>query len=170
MRNKMIVTGLSLSAAAFITLITSEGFAPVATVPVQGDRPTGGFGSTYHADGRPVKLGEKFTPINALTTAKAHISKDEERFRNSLPNAELNQTSYDLYIDWVYQYGIGRWSNSPMRDHVIKGEYQQACDALLLPRYRTVAGYDCSTPGNKRCYGVWVRVQERHKRCLDSLQ
>lgn len=169
MRPRIAITGLSLSAAAFITLVTSEGFAPVATVPVQGDRPTGGFGSTYHANGSPVKLGEKFTPVNALKTANAHISKDEQQFRDSLPGAVLNQGEYDLYIDWVYQYGIGRWQASPMRQHVLNGEYQQACDALLLPKYRTVAGYDCSTPGNKRCYGVWVRVQERHKRCIDSL-
>ncbi|BCV49577.1 glycoside hydrolase family protein [Shewanella algae] len=170
MRPRIAVAGLSLSAAAFITLVTSEGFAPVATVPVQGDRPTGGFGSTYHADGRPVKLGEKFTPINALKISKAHIDKDEIRFRDSLPGASLNQTEYDLYIDWVYQYGIGRWLDSPMRQHVMQGEYRQACDALLLPEYRTVAGYDCSTPGNKRCYGVWLRAQERHQVCVNSLQ
>lgn len=169
MRPRIAVAGLSLSAAAFITLVTSEGFAPVATVPVQGDRPTGGFGSTYHADGRPVKLGEKFTPITALKTSKAHIDKDEIRFRDSLPGASLSQAEYDLYIDWVYQYGIGRWLASPMRKHVMQGEYRQACDALLLPKYRTVAGYDCSTPGNKRCYGVWLRAQERHKVCVTSL-
>lgn len=167
---RIAVGSLSLSAAAFIALVVSEGFAPVATVPVQGDRPTGGFGSTYHADGRPVKLGEKFTPINALKTSKAHIDKDEIRFRDSLPGASLNQAEYDLYIDWVYQYGIGRWLASPMRDRLLKAEYKQSCDALLLPQYRTVDGYDCSTPGNKRCYGVWLRAQQRHRNCLDALK
>jgi lysozyme len=170
MRPRLAVAGLSISAAAFITLVVSEWFTPIATIPVKGDRPTVGFGSTYHADGRPVKLGESITPVNALKTAKAHISKDEERFRNSLPDVELTQAEYDLYIDWTYQYGIGRWIKSPMRQHLLNTEYQLACDALLLPRYRTVAGYDCSTPGNKRCYGVWTRAQARHKRCIDSLR
>lgn len=170
MRNKVLVTGLSLSAAALITLVSSEGFSPVAEIPVKGDRPTLGFGSTYHADGRPVKLGETTTPINALKIAKAHIDKDEQRFRASLPNVEINQASYDLYIDWTYQYGIGRWLSSPMRAHLLKAEYQQSCGALLLPQYRTVAGYDCSTPGNKRCYGVWLRAQQRHRDCLDALK
>jgi lysozyme len=169
MRSRAVVTSLSLSAAAFITLIVSEGFSPTATVPVQGDRPTVGFGSTYHQDGSSVKLGETMSPVRALQTAQAHISVDEKRFRDSLPGVELAQAEYDLYIDWTYQYGIGRWIKSPMRQHLLNTEYQQACDALLLPRYRTVAGYDCSTPGNKRCYGVWTRAQARYKRCIDSL-
>lgn len=168
MRNRMGVAGLSLSAAAFITLVVSEGFSPTATVPVKGDRPTVGFGSTYHPDGSQVKLGETITPVRALQTARSHISVDEQRFRNSLSGVELTQGEYDLYIDWVYQYGIGRWIASPMRTHLLNGEYIQACDALLLPQYRTVAGYDCSTPGNKRCYGVWTRAQDRHRRCMHS--
>jgi lysozyme len=167
--NRIKVAGLSLSAVAFITLIVSEDFSPTATVPVKGDRPTVGFGSTYHQDGSAVKMGETISPVKGLQTAQAHISKDEVRFRQSLLSAELIQAEYDLYIDWVYQYGIGRWLASPMRQRLIDGEYRQACEALLLPQYRTVAGYDCSTPGNKRCYGVWVRAQDRHRRCIDSL-
>lgn len=170
MANRMTVAGLSLSAAAFIGLVISEGFTPTATIPVKGDRPTVGFGSTYHINDRPVKLGDTVTPINALQIAKAHISKDETRFRQSLIGAELNQAEYDLYIDWVYQYGIGRWLKSPMRVHVLNGEYRKACDALLLPQYRTVAGFDCSTPGNKRCYGVWTRAQDRYRQCVNSLE
>lgn len=170
MANRIKVAGLSLSAVAFITLIVSEGFSPTATVPVKGDRPTVGFGSTYHQDGSAVQIGETISPVKGLQTAQAHISKDEVRFRQSLLSVELTQSEYDLYIDWVYQYGIGRWIASPMRQLLIDGEYRQACDALLLPEYRTVAGYDCSTPGNKRCYGVWVRAQDRHRRCIDSLQ
>jgi lysozyme len=169
MANRIKVAGLSLSAVAFITLIVSEGFSPTATVPVKGDRPTVGFGSTYHQDGSAVKMGETISPVKGLQTAQAHISKDEVRFRQSLLSAELTQAEYDLYIDWVYQYGIGRWLASPMRQRLIDGEYRQACDALLLPQYRTVAGYDCSTAGNKRCYGGWVRAQSRHRRCIDSL-
>ncbi|WP_137225365.1 lysozyme [Shewanella sp. MEBiC00475] len=169
MAKRMTVAGLSLSAAAFIGLVISEGFAPTATIPVKGDRPTVGFGSTYHANGSPVTLGESVTPVNALKIAKAHISKDETRFRKSLAGAELSQAEYDLYIDWLYQYGIGRWLKSPMRTHLLDGEYRQACDALLLLQYRTVAGYDCSTPNNKRCYGVWTRAQDRHRQCVNSL-
>ena len=40
----------------------------------------------------------------------------------------------------------------------------QACQALL--RYRFSAGYDCSTPGNRICPGVWTRQQARHAACM----
>ena len=51
-----------------------------------------------------------------------------------------------------------------MRTHILAGEYRQACDALLL--YKFSGGYDCSTPGNKRCWGVWDRQLKRHKKCV----
>lgn len=166
---RIAIGGLSLSAAGFIALVVSEGWIDVARPPVQGDRPTAGFGSTYHIDGTPVKLGDTLTPVQALKTAQAHISKDEQRFRDSLPGVEMTQAEYDNYIDWVYQYGIGRWLSSPMRFSLINGDHTTACDALLLPQYRTVAGYDCSTPGNKRCAGVWTRAQERNRKCMEAV-
>ncbi|GGY87701.1 glycoside hydrolase family protein [Shewanella fodinae] len=165
---RLAIGGISLSAAGFIALVVSEGWIDVASPPVQGDRPTAGFGSTYHIDGTPVKAGDKLTPVQALQTAQSHISKDEQRFRDSLPGVEMTQAEYDNYIDWVYQYGIGRWLDSPMRFSLINGNHAIACDALLLPQYQTVAGYDCSTPGNKRCYGVYTRNLKRHKTCLDA--
>lgn len=166
---RIAIGGLSLSAAGFITLVVSEGWIDVAKPPVQGDRPTAGFGSTYHIDGTPVKVGDKLTPVQALQTSQAHISKDEQQFRDSLPSVEMTQTEYDNYIDWIYQYGIGRWINSPMRKSLLSGDRAAACEALLLPQYRTVDGFDCSTPGNKRCYGVWTRAQKRHAICISQL-
>jgi GH24 family phage-related lysozyme (muramidase) len=166
---KLAVGSLSLSAAGFIALVVSEGWIDVARPPVQGDRPTAGFGSTYHIDGTPVKLGDTMTPVQALKTAQAHIYADEQRFRDSLPGVEMTQAEYDVYIDWIYQYGIGRWLNSPMRFSLMNGDHAAACDALLLPQYRTVAGFDCSTPGNKRCYGVWTRAQERNRKCTEAV-
>ena len=102
--------------------------------------------------------------MKALIKAYAHISKEEAAFRRSLPDVALSQAEYDLYMDWVYQYGTGQWFDSSMRRHLLAGKYVQACDALLL--YRKVGGYDCSTPGNKRCLGVWTRQLERHAKCM----
>ena len=38
--------------------------------------------------------------------------------------------------------------------------------AALLA-YRFSGGYDCSTPGNKRCAGVWTRQLERYETCME---
>ena len=161
---RALTAGLSLSAAAFLALVLSEGYTDTAVIPVKGDRPTIGFGSTFHEDGKTVKPADTTTPVKALIKAYAHISKEEAAFRRSLPDVALSQAEYDLYMDWVYQYGTGQWFDSSMRRHLLAGKYVQACDALLL--YRKVGGYDCSTPGNKRCLGVWTRQLERHAKCM----
>lgn len=161
---RIIVAALTLSASAFVTLLVSEGYTDKAIIPTKNDRPTSGFGSTFNADGSPVKIGDTTTPVRALITAQAHISKEEQKFRDSLPGVRLYQGEYDLYMNWVYQFGIGNWMQSSMRRNLLAGDYVAACNALLLYKYS--GGYDCSTPGNKRCAGVWDRQQERNRKCL----
>lgn len=161
---RQLVAGLSLSAAAFIGIVVSEGYTDTATIPTKNDRPTNGFGSTFNADGSAIKFGDKTTPVRALITAHAHINKEEEKFRNSLPGVKMYQGEYDLYIDFVYQFGTGAWAKSSMRSKLVSGDYIGACNALLMYRYS--GGYDCSIPGNKRCAGVWTRQQERNRKCL----
>lgn len=166
MKARILVASLSLSAMAFVGLLQDEGYTDKAIIPTKNDRPTVGFGSTFHEDGKAVKLWDTTTPVRALIKAQAHISKEEESFRRSLPEVVLFQAEYDLYMDWVYQYGMGAWNKSSMRRALIKGDYRAACDALLLYKYS--GGYDCSTPGNKRCAGVWTRQLERHKACVGA--
>jgi GH24 family phage-related lysozyme (muramidase) len=158
------VVGLAISAAAFIGLVMSEGFTDSAVIPTKGDRATVGHGSTFWEDGTPVKMGEKITPTRAIQLAGQHISKEEAIFRASIPGVALHQAEYDIYNDWIYQYGTGAWNGSSMRRELIAGNYVAACNALL--RYRFAAGYDCSTPGNRRCSGVWTRQLERHAACM----
>lgn len=165
---RQAVAVLSLSAAGFVGLVVRESYTATAVIPTQGDRPTVGFGSTSHEDGAPVKLGDATTPVRALIKAQAHIGKEEAVFRSSLPGVALHQGEYDLYMDWVYQYGTGAWLKSGMRRELLAGNYPAACHALL--RYRFAGGYDCSTPGNKRCAGVWTRQQERHQKCMGLQQ
>ena len=160
---KLAVAILSLSAAAFVATVKEEGYTTTAVIPTKGDRPTVGFGSTFHEDGKPVQMGDTTTPVNALLKKQAHITKDEELFRASLPDAVLSQVEYDLYMDWVYQYGMDNWNKSSMRREILAGNHAKACDGLL--NWKFAAGYDCSTPGNKRCWGVWERQLRRHATC-----
>lgn len=161
---RIAVAALTLSASAFIGLVSSEGYEEKSMIPTKGDRPTLGYGSTFHEDGSPVKMGEKTSPVRALIKAQAHISKEEKIFRESLPGVTLTQGEYDLYMDWTYQYGTGAWLKSSVRKNLLAGKYPEACASLL--QYRFSAGYDCSTPGNKICAGVWARQQARYKTCM----
>lgn len=185
---RMLAAGLSLSAAGLVGLAVRENYTGTAIIPTQGDRPTVGFGSTFHEDGSPVKMGDTTTPVRALIKAQAHITKDEAAFRASLPGVALHQGEYDLYMDWVYQYGMGAWRSSSMRRELLAGNYKPACDGLLDYRKLTSARqegpgwvvskrdaqgrptrweFDCSTPGNRVCRGVWTRQLERHQKCME---
>ena len=163
-RQRIAVTVLSLSAAGFATWQASEGFTPVAVIPTKGDVPTIGHGSTRYEDGQPVRIGDTITPARAEVLARNLNSRAEKQFAASLPGVKLYQDEFDIYMDFVGQYGIGTWlKGSPRRD-LLAGNYAQACHDLL--KYRYAAGFDCSTPGNKRCAGVWTRQLERHAKCM----
>lgn len=163
-RERTSVVALALSASAFIGMVVNESYTDTAVIPTRNDRPTVGFGSTFNENGTPVKLGDTTTPVRALIKAQAHISKAEGLFRESLPNVKLYQGEYDLYMDWVYQYGINAWYTSSMSANLLAGEYVWACKSLL--RYKFSGGFDCSTPGNKICAGVWTRQQQRYATCM----
>lgn len=167
MKHRAAVASLTLSAAGLIGILAHEGYTDQAIIPTAGDVPTVGFGSTVRDDGSRVQLGDSITPVRALYTVQAHLSREEQGFRESLPGVELTQGEYDLFLDFVYQYGLGAWKTSSMRQALLDGNYRAACDALLL--WRKQAGRDCSLPENwgpDGCEGVWTRQQGRHARCL----
>lgn len=177
---RMLVAVMALSAAGFVAMLQKEGYTDHAVIPTKNDRPTVGFGSTFHEDGSPVQMGDRTDPVRALVKASAHVGKCEQRFRDSLPNVLLTQGEYDLYLDFAcYQFGMGNWRSSSMRRHLLATndaqtpvwaaqEYRRACDALLL--WKKAGGYDCSTlvdgKPNKRCYGVWDTQLKRHAKCI----
>lgn len=167
MSNKMriLVAALVMSTAGFTAWKESEGFTDKASIPTKGDVPTLGHGSTHYEDGTRVKMSDTITRPRADELARNLIRADEKRFSDSLRlDTRLYQAEYDVYLDFVGQYGIGNWRASSMRREVLAGNYAQACKSLL--KYRFSAGYDCSTPGNKVCAGVWTRQLKRHARCM----
>lgn len=165
---RIAVALLALSAAGFAAWQANEGYTEVAVIPTKGDVPTIGHGSTRYEDGRRVRMGDRIDRARAAALARNLIGEDERAFAASMPAAKLNQAEYDVYIDFVGQYGIGNWRQSSMRRQVLAGDYMGACRSLL--KYRFAAGYDCSTTiggkPNKRCWGVWTRQRERAAKCL----
>ena len=162
------VAGLVLSGAGLATWKINEGFTERPVIPTKGDVPTIGHGSTRYEDGTPVRMTDPpITRDRAAELARNLHSEEEVRFRASLPGVLMTQGEYDLYVDFVGNFGIGNWRQSSMRRHLLAGRYREACDALLL--YRRAGGRDCSLPtswGPKGCKGVWTRQLERHAKCV----
>lgn len=161
---RTMIGALSLSAAALVGLLAHEGYSDRAIIPVAGDRPTVGFGSTFRDDGSPVRMGDTITPPKAVARSYAHIAKDEAGIKRCV-TAPLTQGEYDTMVDFAYQYGVPTLCKSSMVRHANAGNYRAACDSYLL--YKRVAGRDCSIRANG-CYGVWTRSQDRQRRCLEA--
>ena len=176
---RALVATLTLSAAGFATWKANEGDGPTAVrpdgvvvhhpyVPTQGDVPTIGHGSTRYEDGTPVRMADQaITSQRAKELARNLHREEEARFIASLPGVALSQKEFDLYLDFVGQYGIGNWRSSSMRRLLMTGQHRQACQALLQWRFQ--AGRDCREPKNwgpQGCKGVWTRQQQRHADCM----
>jgi len=160
------IAALTLSATALVGLAVHEGYTDEAIIPVKGDRPTVGFGSTFRADGSPVQMGDRTNPVEALQRTLAHVQKDESGVKRCV-TAPLYQHEYDTMVDFAYQYGTGALCRSSIVKFANEGDYVASCNAYLA--FRFVNKFDCSTPGNKVCRGVWIRQQERQKKCLGNL-
>ncbi|ENX33532.1 hypothetical protein F889_02193 [Acinetobacter colistiniresistens] len=165
-KTKVSVLLLAASAAFFSAVKIDEGYTAKPVIPVPGDRPTQGHGSTFKPDGSAVKMTDP--PISRETADKwlrHDVAKREIPFKNSLKGVKLSQAEYDLYLDFSYQYGTTTFANSSMLRNLKAGNYKAACDSLL--KYKYVAKRDCSIRSN-RCYGVWTRQLERHKKCMEA--
>ena len=169
-RKRILVAALTVSAAGFTAWQAHEGFTATAVIPTKGDVPTIGHGSTRYENGQPVRMGDTITRERAAVLARNLMAKDEQAFAASLPGVKLHQAEYDVYLDFVGQYGMGNWSKSSMRMNLLAGNYPAACKSLL--KYRYAAGYDCSTlvngQPNKRCWGVWSRQVDRYNKCMGA--
>lgn len=162
-RQRSAIAGIVLSASALVGLALHEGWSDTAVVPVKNDRPTVGFGSTFREDGTAVRMGDTITPPKALARTLAHIQKDESQIKRCV-TAPLSQVEYDLMVDFSYQYGTKVLCASTIVREANAGNYEASCRGYLL--YKRAGGYDCSTPGNRRCPGVWARSQERYRKCM----
>ena len=160
---RIAFAALTLSAAGFAGLVLEESYTDRAVIPTKGDRPTVGFGSTFRDDGSPVQMGDTITPARAVARSVAHIAKDEVGLKRCVTGA-LSQSEYDILVKFAYQYGSAATCNSSMVRNINGGNYRLACEGYTL--YKFSAGFDCSTPGNRICGGVWTRNLERREQCL----
>lgn len=163
-KSKIAIALLTASGALLSGIKVDEGFTAKPIIPTQGDVPTIGHGTTVYPNGKPVRMEDQ--PISRQTAdhyLENHVSKVEQQLKASIPNVQLSQDEYDVYLDFVYQFGIGAFNQSSMRNYLLKGDYKQACTALL--KYKYTAGRDCSVRSNN-CYGVYVRQFNRYQKCI----
>lgn len=119
------MTALSLSAAALVGLALHEGYRGEAYVPVPGDVPTIGFGTTAG-----VQPGDRITPERALVRALTDVQQFEGALRQCV-NVPLHQHEYDAYVQFSYNVGAKAFCGSTLARKLNAADYAGACRELL---------------------------------------
>lgn len=167
-KNKILVGMITASLSFFGAVKVNEGFSSKPIVPTRGDVPTIGHGTTIYPNGVSVTLYDRpITPSVADQYLHHDVSKKEAELKRSIPNVKLSQQEYEVYLDFIYQYGIGTFNRSTTRMLLINGEHISACQSLL--RYRFVAKRDCKIRSHQ-CYGVYQRQLKRVQKCMEANQ
>lgn len=153
------ITALTLSAAALVGIVTQEGYTDRAVVPVPGDVPTIGFGTTHG-----VRMGDTTTPPKALARALTDVQTFEGALKKCV-TVPLHQHEYDAYVSFSYNVGTGAFCGSNMVKKLNAGDYERACDELL--RWTYFQGKNCAAPENARlCGGLAKRRKDEYRQCL----
>jgi len=152
---RIAVAALSMSAAAFVGLVAHEGYRDKAYIPVPGDRPTLGHGSTTHADGRPVKLGDTTTPTKALARTMMDVDKFQGAMRQCV-RVPLYQHEYDSLVQFAYNIGPDALCKSTLMRKLNAGDYAGACNEMTKWVYA----------GGRKVQGLVNRREAERKLCL----
>lgn len=122
---RLTIAALALSAGAFVGLLQFEGYSDRAIIPVAGDVPTLGFGTS-----EGVKLGDSIDPVRAVNRALIDVSKFEGAARRCIA-VPLHQHEYDAYIQLSYNIGPTAFCNSTLARKLNALDYAGACAEIL---------------------------------------
>lgn len=158
------IAALTFSAAGLVGLVAKEGYTDKAVIPVKGDVPTVGFGSTYREDGSKVQIGDFTTPQKALSRTLTHIQKDERGLKACV-REPLTPVEYDILVGFSYQYGVYATCKSGIVKNINEKKYLEACSVYLEYSKIAKGTIDCTIRSNN-CFGVVIRNNERYDKCM----
>lgn len=150
--NRIHVAALSLSAAALVGIAVHEGFKPNAYIPVPGDVPTIGFGTTEN-----VKMGDKVTVERGLVLLLEDATEFEQTVKRCAP-VPMYQHEFDAFVSLTYNIGGGAFCGSTMARMLKAGDYEGACKQIL--RWDKFKG--------KPLRGLTIRRQQEYQKCIGS--
>ena len=153
-RARVALVALALSAAGFVGLVGYEGYTSIAVIPIPGDVPTIGFGTT-----EGVKLGDTITVPKALERSLADIQKFEGAIKQCV-KVPLHQHEYDAYVQLSYNIGEGAFCGSTLVRLLNEGRYAEACKQIL--RWNRAQG--------REVRGLTLRRQREYTLCLGGSQ
>lgn len=152
------VSMMVLAASTLVGIAVNEGYRNEAYIPVPGDVPTIGFGST-----KDVHIGDKTTPTRSLVRLLDEIEGVYAAGVKKCVTAPLYQYEYEAYVRLAYNVGVGTFCKKakpgkpPNLIDLINAErYEEACARIDAFKYG---------PGRKVLPGLVKRRAEERAIC-----
>jgi lysozyme len=150
--NRAPIVGLGISGIALVGLLVAEGYRDTAYIPVAGDVPTIGFGTTQN-----VRMGDKISVPQALNRALDDVQKFEGAMKRCV-KVPLHQYEYDAYVSLTYNIGEGAFCRSTLVRKLNAGDYKGACEQIL--RWDNFQG--------RPLRGLTIRREKEYKQCIGN--
>lgn len=154
-RTRTAVAGLVLAASTLVGIAVKESYTTDAVIPVPGDVPTKGFGTTRHEDGTPVKLGEKTTPPRALVDLLRDASKFEAAVKRCAP-VPMYPHEFSALVSLAYNIGENAFCKSTVARRFNAQDYAGGCEAILM----------WDKVGGRTVRGLTIRRQAEYRECM----
>lgn len=149
-RQRVAVGVLSLSAAGLIGIASHEGFSDTAYIPIAGDVPTIGFGSTAG-----VQLGDKITVPEALERLHRDVGNAESAIGLCV-TVPLSQGEYDAFTSLAFNIGSSAFCSSTLVRKLNGGDYEGACQEIRKWVYS----------GGRKVQGLVNRREDEYRMCM----
>lgn len=153
MKNPRIAIGaLALSATTLVGIALHEGFEPKAYIPVAGDVPTIGFGTTDS-----VKMGDTITVERALVKLLQDANKFERAVKRCAP-VPMHNYEFAAFVSLAYNIGEGAFCRSTLVKKLNAQDYDGACQEILKwDRFK-----------GKPLPGLTKRRQAEYQQCIGA--
>ena len=149
-KTRLAISACALSASGLVGILGYEGFSEKAYIPVPGDVPTIGFGTT-----EGVKLGDTITPEKAIERAFRDIQKTESAIHKCV-HVPLSQGEYDAFNSLAYNIGINAFCSSTLVKKLNARDYEGACAEIKRWVY----------VGKKKTQGLINRREKEYQTCI----
>lgn len=154
LKKRLAVGVLSLSATGLIGIASYEGFSEKAYIPIKGDVPTIGFGST-----EGVKMGDAITVPQALDRLRRDITVAESAISRCV-RVPLSQGELDVYTSLAFNIGTDAFCRSTLVVKLNGGDYAGACEEIKRWVYA----------GGRRVPGLVARREKEYATCVGDVR
>jgi lysozyme len=145
------VAMLVLAASTLVGIAVHEGYKDEAYIPVRGDVPTIGFGTTAG-----VKMGDKTTPERSLVRLLDEIEGVYAAGVRRCVTVPLYQHEYEAYVSLAYNIGVGAFCGSTLVKLLNQERYIEACEQIKR----------WNRAGGKVLRGLTIRREAEYKQCM----